>query len=100
MAQFDTTYYLTANPDVAAAISAGHFRSAYDHYLSSGRVEGRPYASTKPKKTPVPRGSPFDEAWYLQTFPDVAAAVSEGECLSGYDHWLDSGRSEGRPSHS
>ncbi len=99
MAQFDTAYYLAANPDVAAAISDGHFRSAYDHYLTAGRVEGRRYASSKPTRTPVPSDSPFDEAWYLRTFPDVAAAVSRGECLSGYDHWLDMGRSEGRPPH-
>jgi len=38
----------------------------------------------------------FDEAWYLQNYPDVAKGVREGNCSSGLDHYLRHGRSEGR----
>ena len=39
----------------------------------------------------------FDEAWYLHTFTDVAAAVQEGMVSSGLVHFLTSGWKEGRP---
>lgn len=38
---FDATFYLLANPDVAAAK-----QDAADHYLRFGKVEGRQYAPT------------------------------------------------------
>ncbi len=39
----------------------------------------------------------FDEALYLQTYPDVADAVRAGLISSGYAHWLEWGKAEGRP---
>lgn len=41
-APFDETWYLRVFPDVAAAIVAGEFPSAFDHWVNWGRVEGRP----------------------------------------------------------
>jgi Ca2+-binding RTX toxin-like protein len=42
-------------------------------------------------------GAPgFDEAYYLNNNPDVAAAVARGGIASGLAHYLSSGRSEGR----
>jgi hypothetical protein len=38
----------------------------------------------------------FDERWYLDTFKDVAAAVSRGEWPSGYMHYNIIGRSNGQ----
>lgn len=38
----------------------------------------------------------FDEAWYLKTYPDVAAAVQSGALRSGFSHWTESGKAEGR----
>ncbi len=38
----------------------------------------------------------FDEAWYLETYPDVAAAVRSGALPSGLSHWTESGKAEGR----
>lgn len=38
---FDEAAYLEANPDVAAAVAAGHFASGYEHYEAAGRAEGR-----------------------------------------------------------
>jgi len=39
---FDEIAYLTANPDVAAEVAQGKFKSAYDHYVQYGKAEGRP----------------------------------------------------------
>jgi SAM-dependent methyltransferase len=39
---------------------------------------------------------PFDEARYLDAYPDVRAAVAAGVFESGRDHWLRFGRTEGR----
>jgi hypothetical protein len=38
----------------------------------------------------------FDEQWYLEKYPDVAAAVKEGSLRSGRTHFEHSGRAEGR----
>ena len=38
----------------------------------------------------------FDESFYLGAHPDVAAAVSKGDILSGYDHFCSVGQAEGR----
>ncbi len=38
----------------------------------------------------------FDEAWYLAQYPDVAEAVRRGDIASGLEHFLASGRREGR----
>lgn len=39
---------------------------------------------------------PFDEQWYLATYPDVAKAVSERKLKSGRDHYLSYGYYECR----
>ena len=39
--QFDAEKYLAANPEVQAAIDAGQFTGALDHYNRHGRAEGR-----------------------------------------------------------
>jgi SAM-dependent methyltransferase len=41
LARFDSAYYLETYPDVAQAIEAGDYKSAYDHYRRHGRLEGR-----------------------------------------------------------
>jgi pimeloyl-ACP methyl ester carboxylesterase len=38
----------------------------------------------------------FDEAYYLNAHPDVAAAVAERRFVSGHDHFQKHGRQEGR----
>ncbi len=44
LAAFDSACYLKANPDVAAAVAAGHFTSASQHYWQHGQFEGRSVA--------------------------------------------------------
>jgi hypothetical protein len=38
----------------------------------------------------------FDEHYYLETNPDVAAAVAAGKIATGYDHYIQYGQFEGR----
>lgn len=40
-AAFDAADYLSRYPDVARAVSAGHYADAYEHYRSAGIWEGR-----------------------------------------------------------
>src|SRR5579885_333894 len=42
----------------------------------------------RPILAPILRTRPFDEAWYLGTYPDVANAVSEGRIASGQAHYV------------
>lgn len=80
---FDEQFYLTNNPDVAAAVQNRTFPSGAAHYQEFGRREGR-----------APR---FDEQYYLSRNPDVARGVRMGEFRNGRDHWDRFGRFEGRP---
>lgn len=58
--------YLAANPDVAAAVRAGAFRSGYEHYRLAGVREGRrgglpeapAAAGAPPDPAPAPRPAP------------------------------------------
>ncbi|MCK1368321.1 hypothetical protein [Bradyrhizobium sp. 62] len=38
----------------------------------------------------------FDEDWYLATYPDIQAAVTDGKFASGWDHFKSVGYFEGR----
>jgi len=77
--QFDATFYLTQNPDVAFAISRGTIASAQEHFNQFGRFEGRnPNAF-------------FDVTYYLTANPDVAAAR-----VNPLEHFLTFGAKEGR----
>jgi len=79
---FDEAFYLTAYPDIAAAVREGHFPSGRHHYEYFGFHEGR---------------EPFfiDKSWYCQTYPMAAIELSQGEYDDTYQHWLDIGRARG-----
>ena len=47
-------------------------------------------------ETLVSQNSLFDEHYYLEMNPDVAAAVAPGEFATGYDHYIEYGQFEGR----
>lgn len=100
--EFDEAWYLTAYPDVAEAVRAEHFASAFEHYRSHGKREGR---LPRAQEAATPSGKAaeaadgavgFDEAAYLEANPDVAESVRNGTLTSGYAHWMASGRAEGR----
>jgi hypothetical protein len=46
-------------------------------------------------QTIVSQNSLFDESYYLQEYPSVAAAVADGQFASGYAHYLEYGQYEG-----
>ncbi len=77
--------YLLSNPDAAAAIERGEFRSGFDHWINCGKHEGRLF---EPRE--------FNEHDYLELNPDVISAIRNGVYASGRDHWLQCGRLEGR----
>ncbi|MBB5216028.1 S8 family serine peptidase [Parapusillimonas granuli] len=81
---FDETGYLEQNPDVAAAVWAGHLSSGAEHYRQWGASEGR-----SPNAL-------FNEKWYLAQNPDVAGALALGWLHSGYQHYQEYGWTEGR----
>ena len=91
---FDEDWYLATYTDVAASVEAGDFRSALDHYRSHGVREGRA-PCRPPNAVPAPQRE-FDEAWYLDAYPDIADAVRRGVLRSGLAHWIESGKAEGR----
>lgn len=80
---FSEQGYLAANPDVAAAVTAGGFASGLGHYLAFGRAEARSSSVL------------FDVDWYLSRNPDVAAAVTQG-ATTALGHYLNHGWREGR----
>ena len=81
---FDEAFYLETNPDVAAAVNAGHLVSGAQHYLLYGQYEHR-------QPTPL-----FDETYYLGFNADVAAAVANHSISSGFIHFIEYGQFEGR----
>lgn len=81
-ALFNADWYLSRNPDVAAAVEAGLI-AAYDHFLQFGAAEGRSPSSW------------FDPGFYLSQNPDVAAAVDAG-LMTAAEHFLQYGQAEVR----
>lgn len=85
---FDSEYYLNQNSDVAAAVDAGDFESAWQHYQLFGGAELR-----KPNIV-------FDPEFYLAQNPDVAAAVDAGDFQNAFQHFTVFGLNEGRTPDS
>lgn len=76
--EFDPTYYMAANPDVA---SSG--MDPLDHFVRTGWLEGRDPTAA------------FSVRDYLEANPDVAASG-----LNPFAHYIIAGRAEGRaPKH-
>lgn len=84
-APFNEASYLTANPDVAAAVARGDFSSGLQHFLQRG------YQEERDGYQPA-----FSEDWYLQQNPDVAIAVQLGDWPSGQAHYQAHGKTEWR----
>ena len=81
---FDETYYLSQNPDIAAAVANGGFVYGYEHFVHFGIDEGRDPSYY------------YDEALYLTNNTDVQAAVDSGAFSSGLEHYLQFGHIENR----
>jgi hypothetical protein len=83
--EMDEAWYLEQNPDIAKAVKDGKIRSARQHFIDDGYMEGR-----------LPFRLEVDENWYLTQYPDVAAGVREGVLESAQTHFEDRGYVEGR----
>ena len=99
-AAFDEEIYLLANPDVRAAVENGDFSSGLQHYNLFGTNEGRSRLPLDLEIGGLRMSSLFDETYYLDENPDVAAAVANGDFTYGYEHFLKFGIEEDRsPSY-
>jgi GT2 family glycosyltransferase len=90
---FDEAAYLAANPDVAAAVSSGQYRSGHLHYLSIGWRERRPLfePGSEPRgrliRTLPKLASPVDGAVEVQlTVEAILVSDAGGLMVVG---WLD-----------
>src|ERR1035437_10178245 len=73
---FNEAFYLRQNPDVAAAVDAGVFKSGWDHFVDRGWQECRTVSPW------------FDNDSYLSANPDVAAALSAHSLSSPFEHFV------------
>jgi FkbM family methyltransferase len=97
LSHFDGLAYLQAYPDVAEAVLAGRTSSALEHYRLHGYREGRRFSlisQRKPNEGSI--ADAFDGAAYLHAHFDVAGAIRAGTVSSALEHYVQSGRSEGR----
>ena len=77
-----------------------HVRQAMRNFRAALRVS-RPARSTSAgtaaENSAAEASVPgFNEAWYVAFYPDIAAAIARGDIQSGLEHYLKSGRQEGR----
>ncbi len=82
--EFDETYYLTQNPDVAAAVAAGIYRNGYAHFLEFGRYDNR-------------RPSPWFDPDHYRALSAVRQALDDGSARSAFDHYIRHGNALGLP---
>jgi len=85
---FDRDFYLERNPDLRQAATAGRLADPRAHFVNEGYFERRP-ASRK-------LASPVDESWYLREYADVSDGIKAGTVDSATQHYVTTGRKEGR----
>ena len=104
---FAEDLYLALNPDVAALVRSGAYRSGHAHFLAEGQAQEQ--AGLRPSLTDdalyvdaVPAGTGndidtarFDSDSYYALYPDVLKALG-GDAESARRHWVHHGRFEGR----
>jgi len=97
---FDAEYYAQTYPDVAAVFGTDK-DALYSHYATYGKAEGR--SAVNPLTTPTVTDTAaatdaddkFDAVYYLLNNLDVLASIgSEYNAL--YEHYVTSGKAEGR----
>src|SRR5687768_13356899 len=74
----DPVWYFFQYPQAKRDVDHGKFRSALDHYLSSGIHYG--FLPVEPQ---------VDEHWYLVRYPDVSEAIREGRVRSAKAHFVE-----------
>ncbi|NHN88817.1 glycosyltransferase [Acetobacter sp. LMG 1627] len=78
-AGFDAEWYRARYRHALGDLVDASAEELADHYVRVGKRE-----KFSPNRF-------FDEAWYLQAHPDVAAAVEAGAFASGFDHYRSDG---------
>lgn len=97
---FDEQIYLQTHPDVAEAVVTGAFASGFEHYSRFGAGEMRVTLPLDLEFGDLQLAKLFDETYYRSQNPDVDAAVSSGEFVYGFEHFVKFGIAEGRdPSY-
>ena len=92
--QFDAEYYAQANPDVVAVYGTDA-NLLYQHYVTSGKAEGRSPFDASQYAMILEDGTVFDPAYYAAANPDVAAAIGTNPELL-LQHYETCGKAEGR----
>ncbi len=90
-------------PDITSVVSSADHGFTYTTpMLSTGSHTAFIYALLTDgskvligTETLVSQNSLFDEHWYLQEYPNVAAAVAAGQYATGYDQYVKYGQYEG-----
>jgi hypothetical protein len=92
--------YRGSFPEVDQAIRLGQYASGKDHYLQWGHNSSQMHYFCPPrcfnKKETESCTTCDKETVYLSNNPDVRKAVESGWVESGFNHWEQSGRDEGR----
>src|SRR5207247_3196268 len=83
---FDPKWYLGRYPSVGQDVAAEDADQVLQFYLTTGQRLGH-----SPNQW-------FDEQWYLQQYPEAAAAVREGRFASGFEEYCHAGYG-GRSPH-
>jgi FkbH-like protein len=71
--EFDETWYLSQNQDVALSVKSGGWETGLEHYLAHGRAEGRL------PRCPAPNGKSNGEAPAVQPAADAPALGNQNE---------------------
>ncbi len=114
---FSDRYYLACHPDLTRTrLQDAGFVNAYDHFLSAGDREfrspnlffdpqmfaasrpGQDFSEAGPFTTFLREGAAagsttrlswyFDPEWYLNTYPEAAAAIASGRYSCALEHFL------------
>ena len=72
--QFDAEYYAQANPDVVAVYGTDE-NLLYQHYVTSGKAEGRAPFNASQYAMILEDGTIFDPEYYAAANPDVVAVL-------------------------
>jgi GT2 family glycosyltransferase len=84
---FDEIFYLASNPDIAALVEAGQYRSGFDHFCQYGHRALSPHFL-------------FDDGLYGTLYEDMSIEnLDRHNCFGRYDHYLKSGQRERRMAH-
>ena len=79
---FDEAGYLRLYRDLATAVADGRLASAWTHYDSYGRAEGR-------------RPNDVDQDFYLRAYPLAAEEIARGRATCAAEHYISFGRARG-----